>query len=57
MDVNNESPAVADDGTNTNELPDSMNTVTNSSKEVHIPDQEEYLSTEMFDLFPKVITG
>jgi len=57
MDVNNESPAVADDGTNTNELPDSMNTVTNSSKEVHIPDQEEYLGTEMFDLFPKVITG
>ena len=56
MDVNNESPAVADDGTNTNELPDSMNTVTNSSKEVHIPDQEEYLGTEMFDLFPKVIT-
>ncbi len=42
MDVNNESPAVADDGTNTNKLPDSMNTVTNSSKEVHIPDQEEY---------------
>ena len=57
MDDNNESPAVADDGTNTNELPDSMNTVTNSSKEVHIPDQEEYLSTEMFDLFPKVIIG
>jgi len=56
MDVNNESPAVADDGTNTNELPDSMNTVTNSSKEVHIPDQEEYSGTEMFDLFPKVIT-
>ena len=57
MDDNNESPAVADDGTNTNELPDSMNTVTNSSKEVHIPDQEEYLGTEMFDLLPKVITG
>ena len=57
MDVNNESPAVADDGTNTNKLPDSMNTVTNSSKEVHIPDQEEYLGTEIFDLFPKVITG
>ena len=57
MDDNNESPAVADDGTNTNEPQDSINTVTNSSKEVHIPDQEEYLGTEMFDLFPKVITG
>ena len=52
MDVNNESPAVADDGTNTNELPDSMNTVTNSSKEVHIPDQEEYLGTEVLDPIP-----
>ena len=57
MDDNNESPAVADDGTDRNKTPDSVNTVTNSSKEVHIPDQEEYLGTEMFDLFPKVITG
>ena len=52
MDVNNESPAVADDGTDRNETPDSVNTVTNSSKEVHIPDQEEYLGDEMFDPFP-----
>ena len=57
MAQNPKSPAVADDGTDRNETPDSVNTVTNSSKEVHIPDQEEYLGTEMFDLFPKVITG
>ena len=57
MAKNPKSPAVADDGTDRNETPDSVNTVTNSSKEVHIPDQEEYLGTEMFDLFPKVITG
>ena len=57
MAQNHKSPAVADVGTDRNEPPDSVNTVTNSSKEVHIPDQEEYLGTEMFDLFPKVITG
>ena len=57
MDDNNECPVVAENGTDKNEPPDSVKTVTNSSKEVHIPDQEEYLGTEMFDLFPKVITG
>jgi len=48
----NESPSVADDGTDRNKTPDSVNNVTNSSKEVHIPDQEEYLGDEMFDPFP-----
>ena len=48
----NESPVVAENGTNTNEPPDSVSTVTNSSKEVHIPDQEEYLGTEVLDPIP-----
>ena len=48
----NESPVVAENGTNTNEPPDSVSTVTNSSKEVHIPDQEEYLGTEVLDSIP-----
>ena len=52
MDINYDSPAVADDGTNTNEPQDSINTVTNSSKEVHNLDQEEFLGTEGWILFP-----
>ncbi len=46
------SPAVADDGTDRNETLDSVNTVTNSSKEVHIPDQEEFFGTEVLDPIP-----
>ena len=52
MAKNPKSPAVADDGTDRNEPPDSVNTVTNNSKEVHIPDQEEYLGTEMLEPIP-----